>query len=96
MFYIIFCSLLVPKPDTRSTNTKSKESWFFLSWADRTENNNRENTFQDKFFSQIFYVAFWIKGWYFNRTGVDATASPQEQYPCTLISVSEDHFSLNL
>lgn len=62
--YTVVFSILVPKPEKRSTNTETKECWFFLSLVDCTENNNWENRFQDKLFSQIFYIAFWIKIWY--------------------------------
>ena len=88
MFYtVFFFSISLPKPETRSTNTETKEGWFSLSLADCTENNYWENTFQDKLFSQIFHIAFWIKRWHsggiqhFNRTGVDATTSPAETVP---------------
>lgn len=86
-FALLFFSILVPKPETRSTTTKTKEGWFSLTLAGHSENNNWESTFQDKLFSQIFYVAFWTKIWYsggiqhFNRTGVDATASQIETVP---------------
>lgn len=87
----IYYVLHLPPPPhfiskTRTTSTETKKGWFSLSLADSTE-NNWGNTFQDTLFSQIFYIAFWIKLLYsggiqhFNRTGVDATASPAETVP---------------
>jgi len=39
-FTLFFLLLLVPKAETKSTNTETKEGWFSCSSADHIESNN--------------------------------------------------------